>query len=98
MAEQLPLRKYVKVWIMKRKNNPRKGGRPPTTSYTLQWLLSGEKHVRSLGTGATLASARLPHKQANQPNTAPSARRAACGTATPHPATNALAQPPRIPA
>jgi hypothetical protein len=58
MAEQLPLRKYVKVWIMRRKNNPRKGGKPPTTSYTLQWVLYGQKQVMSLGSGATLAFAR----------------------------------------
>jgi len=58
MTEQLPLRKYVKVWIMTRKNNTRKEGRPPTTSYTLQWALYGEKHVMSLGTGATLAYSR----------------------------------------
>lgn len=58
MAEQLPLRKYVKVWVMRRKNNPRKGGKPATTSYTLQWVLYGEKGVMSLGSGATLAYAR----------------------------------------
>src|SRR4051794_38730656 len=58
MAEQLPVRKYVKVWVMKRKNNPRKEGRPPTTSYTLQWAVYGHKHVMSLGPGATLAYAK----------------------------------------
>jgi hypothetical protein len=72
MAEQLPLRKSVKVWIMRRKNNPRKGGRAPTTRYTLQWVLSGEKHVMSLGTGATLAYARRmaaeKEKELNSPD------------------------------
>jgi hypothetical protein len=58
MAEHLPLRKYVKVWLMRRKNNPRKGGRAPTVSYTLQWVLYGKKHVMSLAPGATLAYAR----------------------------------------
>jgi integrase len=58
MAEQLPLRKYVKVWVMRRKNNPRKSGRPPTISYTLQWVLHGKKGVMSAGPGATLAYAR----------------------------------------
>jgi integrase len=43
---------------MRRKNNPRKGGRPPTISYTLEWLLYGRKCVQSLGRGATLAYAK----------------------------------------
>jgi integrase len=58
MADQLPVRKYVKVWVMRRKNNPRKGGRGPTLSYTLQWAVYGRKHVMSLGRGATLAYAK----------------------------------------
>jgi hypothetical protein len=57
---------------MKRKNNPRKGGRPPTASYTLQWVLFGEKQVMSLGTGATLAYARRmaaeKEKELNSPD------------------------------
>lgn len=37
-------RKYVKVWVKKRKNNARKGGRAPTTSsYTLQWPSPGRR-------------------------------------------------------
>src|SRR4051812_19651178 len=43
---------------MRRKNNARKNGRPPTTSYTLQWVLYGKKSVLSLGRGATLAYAK----------------------------------------
>jgi integrase len=58
MAEQLPVRKYVKVWVMRRKNNPRKGGKPATVSYTLQWVVYGKKEVMSLGPGATLAYAK----------------------------------------
>src|SRR5262245_1336697 len=58
MAEQLPVRKYVRVWVMRRKNNPRKGGLPPTVSYTLQWEVYGKKEVMSLGPGATLAYAK----------------------------------------
>jgi integrase len=57
VAEQLPIRKYITVWVMKRKNNPRKSGKPPTVSYTLQWVLYGKKHVMSLGRGATRAYA-----------------------------------------
>lgn len=72
MAEQLPLRKYVKVWIMRRKNNPRKGGKPPTVSYTLQWTRFGKKGVMSLGRGATLAFARRmaaeKEKELNDPD------------------------------
>lgn len=58
MAEQLPVRKYVKVWVMRRRNNPRLGGKEPTVSYTLQWVVYGKKHVMSLGPGATLAYAK----------------------------------------
>lgn len=58
MAEKLPIRKYVKVWVMRRKNNPRKDGKPPTVSYTLQWVSYGKKEVMSLGRGATLAFAK----------------------------------------
>ncbi len=40
MTSRLPVRKYIKVWIKKRKNNPLKdGGR--TTSYTLEWVELG---------------------------------------------------------
>ena len=39
MAESLPVRKYVPVWVMKRKNNPRQNGKPATISYTLQWVI-----------------------------------------------------------
>lgn len=58
MAEKLPVRKYVKVWVMRRKNNHRKGGKDPTVSYTLQWVIYGKKSVMSLGRGATLAYAK----------------------------------------
>ncbi|MBY0231773.1 MAG: site-specific integrase [Gemmataceae bacterium] len=58
MAEQLPVRKYVRVWVMRRKNNPRKESMEPTVSYTLQWVVYGRKHVMSLGPGSTLAYAK----------------------------------------
>ncbi len=58
MADRLPIRKYIKVWVMRRKNNARKGGKPPTISYTLQWEVYGRKAVMSLGRGATLAYAK----------------------------------------
>ncbi len=58
MAEKLPVRKYVRVWVMKRKNNARKEGKAATTSYTLQWTIYGKKEVMSLGRGATLAYAK----------------------------------------
>lgn len=43
---------------MRRKNNPRLGGKAPTVSYTLQWVIHGRKVVQSLGPGATLAYAK----------------------------------------
>src|SRR3954454_2952469 len=58
MAENLPIRKYVRVWVMRRKNNARREGKPATTSYTLQWMIYGKKKVMSLGPGATLAYAK----------------------------------------
>jgi integrase len=57
MAEQLPLRKFIKVWIKKRKNNPQKDG-TCTTSYTLEWIEYGERRFMSLGKHATLSYAR----------------------------------------
>ena len=62
MADQLPVRKYVQVWVMRRKNNVRKDGKPPTVSYTLQWAVYGQKSVLSLGRGATLAYAKEPRR------------------------------------
>src|SRR4051812_16155433 len=57
---------------MRRKNNPRKGGKPPTVSYTLQWVLYGKKCVMSLGPGSTLAYARRlaseKEKELNSPD------------------------------
>jgi hypothetical protein len=57
MASQLPVRKYVKVWIKKRKNNPLKDG-SRTTSYTLEWVEYGQRRFLSLGKHATAAYAR----------------------------------------
>src|SRR5262245_36002437 len=53
MASTMPIRKYIRVWVMKRKNNSRKDGKQPTVSYTLQWMMYGRKSVQSLGPGAT---------------------------------------------
>jgi integrase len=58
MAEQLPVRKYVRVWVMRRKNNVRKKSKAATVSYTLQWSIYGQKSVLSLGRAATLAYAK----------------------------------------
>jgi hypothetical protein len=44
----LPIRKYIKVWIKRRKNRT-------STSYTLQWLEFGQDRYLSLGSHATLA-------------------------------------------
>src|SRR5947208_15976863 len=52
------VRKYVKVWVKKRKNNVRKGGKAPTVSYTLQWTEHGMPKFMSLGKHATLVYAK----------------------------------------
>jgi integrase len=57
MSEQ-GIRKYIKVWVLKRKNNPRQGDKDPTVSRTLHWLESGERKFQSLGRHATADYAR----------------------------------------
>jgi hypothetical protein len=68
MAETLPLRKYIKVWIKKRKNNFKKDGER-TVSYTLEWVEYGQRRFMSLGKHATAAFAReaagMKEKQIN---------------------------------
>ncbi|MEI8374084.1 MAG: hypothetical protein WCJ35_14765 [Planctomycetota bacterium] len=54
---QLPLRKYIKVWTKRRRNNPKKDG-SVTTSYTLEWVEYGKRQFMSLGVGATASYAR----------------------------------------
>jgi integrase len=48
---ELPVRKFVKVWIERRKNRK-------STSYTLEWVEFGQRRFLSLGPHATLAYAR----------------------------------------
>ncbi len=57
MASQLPVRKYIKVWVKKRKNNLLKDG-SRSTSYTLEWVEYGQRRFLSLGKHATAAYAR----------------------------------------
>src|SRR3974390_1208915 len=57
----LNVRKYVKVWVEKRRNPPKKDG-SRTTSYTLEWVDFGERRFLSLGLGATSAYARRAAK------------------------------------
>ena len=57
MAETLPLRKFIKVWIKKRKNNLKKDGNR-SISYTLEWVQYGQRRFLSLGKHATAAFAR----------------------------------------
>ena len=57
MAEQLPVRKYVTVWIKNRRNPPKKDG-SVTLSRTLEWLEYGQRRFLSLGKNATAAYAR----------------------------------------
>lgn len=44
---QLPLRKYIKVWTKRRRNNPKKDG-SVTTSYTLEWVEYGSALSRTI--------------------------------------------------
>jgi len=53
----LPVRKHIKVWIKKRKNRVRQGGKQGF-SYTLQWSEFGKDSYLSLGPHATLAFVR----------------------------------------
>jgi integrase len=48
---ELPVRKFIKVWIERRKNRK-------STSYTLEWVDFGQRRFLSLGPHATLAFAR----------------------------------------
>ena len=57
MADRLPIRRFIKVWIKKRKNNPQKDG-SCTVSYTLEWVEFGQRRFLSLGKHATFAYAR----------------------------------------
>jgi len=52
-----PVRKYVKVWIKRRKNRLREDG-SRRISYTLQWVEFGQERFLSLGPHATLAYAK----------------------------------------
>jgi hypothetical protein len=52
------VRKYIKVWVIKRKNNPRERDKAPATSLTLLWLQDGGRKFQSLGRHATSDYAR----------------------------------------
>lgn len=52
MPSQTPVRKWIKVWVEKRKNPPKRNGKR-TVSYTLEWVEYGKRHFMSLGAGAT---------------------------------------------
>src|SRR5262245_59880981 len=56
MSGRLPVRRYIKVYVQKRKNKPLPG-RERTTSYTLYWREYGERRFMSLGQFATRAYA-----------------------------------------
>lgn len=56
---QLPVRKYIKVWMKKRKNRT-------STSYTLQWIEFGQERFVSLGPYATLSFAREQARRKEQ--------------------------------
>jgi integrase len=63
-VSELPVRKYIKVWIEKRKNRK-------STSYTLEWLEFGQRRFLSLGPHATRAfvkeAARRKEAELNSP-------------------------------
>ena len=52
MPSQTPVRKWIKVWVERRKNPAKKNGKR-TVSYTLEWVEYGKRHFLSLGPGAT---------------------------------------------
>lgn len=58
----LPVRKYVKVWLKRRKNPPKQDG-SRRISYTLQWTQFGEDRYLSLGPHGTLAFAKEAVRQ-----------------------------------
>jgi integrase len=62
---ELPVRKYIKVWIEKRKNRK-------SVSYTLEWVEFGQRRFQSLGPHATRAfvqdTARRKEAELNNPN------------------------------
>src|SRR4051812_47180526 len=64
------VRKYINVWVEKRKNPPRKDG-TVTYSYTLEWNEFGRRRFMSLGRTATLEFARraakIREKELNSP-------------------------------
>jgi integrase len=62
----LPVRRFTKVWIKKRKNPPRPSEKKRTHSYTLQWTEFGRDRYYSLGPGATLAFAREAAREKEQ--------------------------------
>jgi integrase len=66
----LPVRKYIKVWIKRRKNPPKMNGRQ-TTSLTLEWVEYGRRSFMSLGKGATMtyasAMAKAKETELNNP-------------------------------
>jgi integrase len=53
----LPVRKFVKVWIKHRKNRVQQTG-DQRVSYTLQWVEFGQERYQSLGPHATVAYAK----------------------------------------
>lgn len=55
--QQLPVRKYVRVWLKKRTNPSRVDG-SRSVSYTLEWVEYGQRRFFSLGKHATATYAR----------------------------------------
>jgi len=58
----LPVKKYIKVWLKRRKNPPKKDG-SRGVSYTLQWSEFGQDKYLSLSPHATLAYAKEAVRQ-----------------------------------
>ena len=57
MSDQLPIRKFITVWIKNRRNPLRQDG-SVTVSRTLEWVEFGERRFLSLGKNATQTFAR----------------------------------------
>jgi integrase len=71
--QQLPVRKYVRVWLKKRKNPARQDG-SHTVSYTLEWVEYGQRRFFSLGRHATAAYARAERARKERELNSPEGR------------------------
>jgi hypothetical protein len=73
MTSRLPVRKFIKVWIKRRKNNPFQDG-SRTTSYMLEWVEFGRRRFQSHGKHATASYSRQATAELEKELNAPERR------------------------